>query len=228
MTTTPGAIRAAVFDAYGTLLDVASAAAEAKDALGTAWASLAEVWRAKQLQYTWLRALAGRHADFRQVTADALDFALDGLGRTDPPLRARLLASYETLAAYPDARPALEALRRAGLPCAILSNGTPEMLAAATEAAGIAPLLDAVLSVETLRMYKPHPSVYALAVDRLGLPREQLLFVSSNGWDAWGAKAFGLTVAWCNRAGQPPERLAPAPDFTVRSLAEIPGIAGVR
>ncbi len=227
MATPGGSLRAAVFDAYGTLFDVASAAAEAKDVLGPRWQPLADLWRSKQLQYTWVRGLAGRHADFRQVTDDALDFALESLGVTDGALRARLLTLYETLAAYPDARPALEALRRAGLPCAILSNGSPPMLAAATRSAGLAGLLDAILSVEEVRVYKPHPSVYQLAVDRLGVRPEELLFVSANGWDAWGAKAFGLTVAWCNRTGQPPERLGPAPDFTVRSLAELPALAGV-
>ncbi|BDG02761.1 haloacid dehalogenase type II [Anaeromyxobacter oryzae] len=220
-------LRAAVFDAYGTLFDVTSAAADAKDALGAHWQPLADLWRTKQLQYSWLRGLAGRHADFRQVTGDALDFALESLGVGDGALRARLMTLYETLAAYPDARPALEALRRSGLPCAILSNGSPPMLAAATRSAGLTGLLDAILSVEEVGVYKPHPSVYRLAVDRLGLAPEEILFVSSNGWDAWGAKASGLTVAWCNRSGQPPERLRPAPDFTIRSLAELPAIAGV-
>ncbi len=217
-------LKVALFDAYGTLFDVASAAAAEKDALGERWAPLAEVWRAKQLQYTWLRALMGRHADFAQVTQDGLDFALESLGLTDAPLRARLLALYERLAAYPDARGALAGLRASGLRTAILSNGSPAMLGAATRSAGLEPLLDAVLSVEEVGIYKPHPSVYQLAVDRLGVAPGEILFVSSNGWDAHGAKAFGLRVAWCNRLGQPKERLPGQPDAEVRSLAELPAL----
>jgi 2-haloacid dehalogenase len=213
-------LKAAVFDAYGTLFDVASAAEAAKDALGERWAPLAEVWRAKQLQYTWLRALMGRHADFARVTEDALEFALESLG-LDGALRGRLMGLYDRLAAYPDARGALEAMRRAGLRTAILSNGSPAMLDAATRSAGLGPLLDAVLSVEEVGVYKPHPSVYQLAVDRLGVAPAEILFVSSNGWDAHGAKAFGLRVAWCNRAGQPKERLPGEVDAEVRTLREL-------
>ncbi len=217
-------LRAAVFDAYGTLFDVASAAAANREALGDRWGPLAELWRAKQLQYTWLRALMGRHADFWQVTGESLDFALDALGVADPGLRARLLEAYERLAAYPDARPALEALRARGLRLAILSNGAPRMLDAAARSAGLAEQLEAVISVEEVGVYKPHPSVYRRAVDRLGVWPAEVLFVSSNGWDAHGAKAFGLQVAWCNRTGQPRERLPAAPDAEIRSLAELPAL----
>ncbi len=226
----PGAplqgVRAAVFDAYGTLFDVASASERAREALGAKWQPLAELWRAKQLQYTWLRSLMGRHADFWHVTADALDFAMESLGVEDAGLRARLMSLYERLGAYPEARPALQALRDAGLALAILSNGAPRMLAAASEAAGLAPLLDAVLSVEAVGIYKPSPAVYRLALDRLHLWPNEILFVSANGWDACGAKAAGLRVAWCNRAGQPPERLPERPDVQVRSLAELPALVG--
>jgi 2-haloacid dehalogenase len=218
--------RAAVFDAYGTLLDVASAAEREQGALGERWQPLAETWRAKQLQYTWLRSLMGRHADFGQVTGDALDFALESLRIDDPPLRARLMTLYERLDAYPDARPALEGLRRAGLRTAILSNGAPRMLATAVESAGLAPLLDAVLSVEEVGVYKPSPAVYRLAPDRLHVRPEEILFVSSNGWDAAGARAAGLRVAWCNRAGQPGERIPERPDAEVRTLAELPALVG--
>jgi 2-haloacid dehalogenase len=220
-------VRAAVFDAYGTLFDVASASERAREALGERWQPLADLWRAKQLQYTWLRSLMGRHADFWRVTGDALDFALESLGISDPALRARLMSLYERLGAYPEARPVLEALRRAGLRLAILSNGSPRMLAAASEAAGVASLFDAVLSVEAVGIYKPHPSVYKLALDHLRLWPNELLFVSANGWDACGAKSSGLRVAWCNRAGQPAERLPAQPDATMRSLAELPALVGV-
>ncbi len=220
-------IRAVVFDAYGTLFDVASASERAKEALGDRWQPLAEIWRAKQLQYTWLRSLMGRHADFWHVTGDALDFALDSLGIADPPLRARLMSLYERLDGYADARPTLERLRAGGLKLAILSNGTPRMLAAAAESAGLAPLLGAVLSVEKVGIYKPSPIVYRLALDHLRLWPSEILFVSANGWDAAGARAAGLRVAWCNRAGQPQERIPEPPDFEIRSLAELPSLLGL-
>jgi 2-haloacid dehalogenase len=217
-------VRAAVFDAYGTLFDVASAARAEEGALGDKAGPLAHLWRAKQLEYTWLRSLMGRHADFRAVTADALDYALEALAIGDAALRERLLALYERLGAYPEARLALERLRAHGLRLAILSNGEPGMLATAASSAGLSDLLEAVLSVEDVGVYKPHPRVYTLAVDRLGLAAHDILFVSANGWDAAGAKAFGLTVAWCNRAGQPRERLGLEPDAVIRSLDELPAL----
>jgi 2-haloacid dehalogenase len=220
-------IKAAVFDAYGTLFDWASAAARARDALGDRAQPLAELWRQKQLQYTWLRSLMGRHADFWQVTGEALDFALEGMGLADPALRARLMGLYERVDAYPEAAPVLSRLRAAGKRTAILSNGAPRMLAEAAAHAGLAPLLDEVLSVEEVGVYKPHRSVYQLAATRLGLWPAEILFVSANGWDAWGGKAFGFRVAWCNRAGQPRERLTEPPDAEVRSLAEVPGLLGL-
>lgn len=216
-----------VFDAYGTLFDWASAAERSRDALGDRWRELAELWRRKQLQYTWLRSLMGRHADFWQVTSEALDFALDSLGLADPALRARLMGAYLQVAAYPDARRCLELLRAAGHSTAILSNGEPRMLEAAVESGGLGSLLDAVLSVEAAGAYKPHPSVYRLAAERFGCAPGQLLFVSANGWDASGAASFGMQVAWCNRDGRKAERLPGAPDFTVRSLSEIPGLLGI-
>ncbi len=220
-------IRAMVFDAYGTLFDVASAADRARDDLGERWQTLADTWRAKQLQYTWLRSLMGRHTDFWQVTGDALDFALESMAIRDPDLRARLMALYEQLGPYPEVRETLERLRAGGLRLAVLSNGTPRMLSAAAESAKLDHLLDAILSVEEVGVYKPHPSVYRLAVDRLGVTAPKIAFVSSNGWDAHGAKAFGFRVAWCNRTGQPSERLPGEPDIKVRTLAELPELVAV-
>jgi 2-haloacid dehalogenase len=219
--------RAVVFDAYGTLLDFASAAHGARDALGEQWQPLADLWRRKQLEYTWLRSLMGAHADFWAITGDALDHALDALKLTDTGLRQRLMDAYARLDGYPDAAPALEALRKAGLKTAILSNGTPRMLAQAVRSARLDGLLDQVLSVEEVGVYKPHPSVYRLAVDKLGLWPAELVFVSANAWDAHGAKQAGLRVAWCNRAGQARERLVGAPDAELRSLAELPGLLGI-
>ncbi len=219
--------RAVVFDAYGTLLDFASAAAQARDVLGDRWQPLNDLWRRKQLEYSWLRALMGRHADFWQLTGDALDHALEALAIAEPGLRQRLMDAYARLDAYPDAAPALRALQARGVKLAILSNGTPRMLAQAVRSARLDTLLDQVLSVEEVGTYKPHPSVYRLACDRLGVWPAELAFVSANGWDAWGAKAAGLRVAWCNRAGQPRERLTEPPDAVIRGLDELPGLLGL-
>ena len=215
-------IEACVFDAYGTLFDVSSAARSAEDSLGDKWQPLAELWRAKQLQYTWLRSLAGRHADFWQVTGDALDFALSTLRVDDPRLRDRLLNLYMVLGAYPEVLETLRRLRRSGMKLAILSNGSPAMLAAAAANAGIANLLDAILSVEEVKVYKPHPSVYALVCERLNVVAARVVFVSSNGWDAYSAKAFGFHTLWCNRFGQAPERIPETPDAQIATLVELP------
>ncbi len=220
--------RAVVFDAYGTLFDVASAAAAAKDVLGDRWQPLADLWRQKQLQYSWLRALMGKHADFWVVTGDALDFAMEALGINEPDSRTRLMDCYARLGAYPDAEGTLDRLRRAGLKTAILSNGAPVMLALAARSARLEGLLDLVLSVEEVGIYKPHPSVYRLACDRLSVKPAEVVFVSANGWDAWGAKAFGLRVAWCNRTGQPRERLGEGPDAEIGSLADLLPSLGLR
>lgn len=217
-------IEACVFDAYGTLFDVNSAARSAQTSLGEKWQPLAELWRAKQLQYTWLRGLAGRHADFWQVTGDALDFALATLQIEDPSLRARLMDLYLVLGAYPEVADTLKRLKAAGMKLAILSNGSPAMLAAAGANAGIADLLDTVLSVEQVKIYKPHPSVFQLACTRFNVPADRICFLSSNGWDAYSAKAFGFRVLWCNRFGQAPERIPETPDAQVTTLAEVPDI----
>jgi 2-haloacid dehalogenase len=224
--TTPklAGIEACVFDAYGTLFDVNSAARSAQDSLGEKWQPLAELWRAKQLQYTWLRGLAGRHADFWQVTGEALDFALSTLQLEDPALRARLMNLYLMLTAYPEVPDTLTRLKAAGMKLAILSNGTPAMLAAAVANAGITHLIDVILSVEEVQVYKPHPSVYRLACDRLNVVASGICFLSSNGWDAYSAKAFGLRTLWCNRFGQAPERIPETPDAQIATLAELPDI----
>jgi 2-haloacid dehalogenase len=218
-------IRACVFDAYGTLFDVASAARRSADALGAEVAPrLAELWRDKQLQYSWLRAVQNRHADFWQVTGEALDFALDAVGIADPALRDRLMQLYLTLEGYPEAPAALRQLRAAGFATTILSNGSPTMLAAAVAHAGLDDLFDQVLSVEAVGVYKPHPKVYQLACERLSLAAEAIVFVSSNGWDAWAASAFGMRAVWCNRQRLTRDRLPGAPDREISSLAELPDL----
>jgi 2-haloacid dehalogenase len=219
-------IKACVFDAYGTLFDYASAAAGCRDLLGGKAERLTLLWRDKQLQYTWLRAVQNRHADFWQVTGDALDYALEALDLADPTLRDRLMNLYLTLAAFPEGPEVLRRLKAAGLATAILSNGSPAMLRAAVEGAGIGGRLDDVLSVEEVGVYKPHPRVYQLAVERLGAAAGTILFVSSNAWDAYAASAFGMRVAWCNRYAQRRERLPGHPDREIRTLAELPGLLG--
>lgn len=221
-------VSACVFDAYGTLFEVDSVARGAQEALGDRWRALSELWRAKQLQYTWLRGLAGHHADFWQVTGEALDFAMASLGIEDRGLHRRLMDLYLGISAYPEVPATLSRLKEKGLKFAILSNGTPSMLAAATANAGIGSYFDAVLSVEEVGVYKPHPSVYGLACDRLGVPASEICFLSSNSWDAWSAKAFGLTTLWCNRFSQPPERIPTPPDGEIRDLSALPDLLGFR
>jgi 2-haloacid dehalogenase len=216
--------RACVFDAYGTLFDVNSTVRCAEGMLGDRCQQLAELWRTKQLQYTWLRGLAGHYADFWQVTGDALDFALSTMQLEGSALREQLLNSYLILNAYPEVTDALKRLRSSGIKLAILSNGTPTMLAKAAAHAGIDHLFDAVLSVEEVKVYKPHPSVYRLACEHLHLAPEQICFISSNGWDAYSAKAFGFRVVWCNRSGQSAEQIPQTPDAPIDTLAELPEI----
>jgi 2-haloacid dehalogenase len=219
-------IDACVFDAYGTLFDVGSAAAKNREALGPQADAFSATWRRKQLEYSWLRSLMGVHADFWQVTTEALDFACERHGIADAGLRERLLASYRQLSAYPEVPGMLTAIRGNGLKTAILSNGAPAMLQAAVDAAGIGALLDQVLSVEAVGVYKPHARVYQLAVDRLGVPASRICFLSSNGWDIAGAAQFGFRAIWINRAGEPRERLPAGPELELSDLGPLPQIVG--
>ena len=220
-------VRACVFDAYGTLFDFASAAAACPEIEPGPRAALTALWRDKQLQYAWLRSLQGRYVDFWQVTGDALDFALDSLDLATPGLRDRLMGLYRTLSPFPEVPGVLRALRRAGFATAILSNGSPSMLEEAVAGAGLSALFDAVLSVEAVRVFKTSAKVYQYALDRLGLQASQVAFQSSNAWDAYAASDFGMRVVWCNRYGQRRERLPGAPDFEIRTLAELPALLGV-
>jgi 2-haloacid dehalogenase len=217
-------IKACVFDAYGTLFDFASAARSCRDVLGDDIDKLTVLWRDKQLQYTWLRATQGLHVDFWQVTGDALEFALETLAIDKPGLRDRLMTLYLSLDLFPEITNVLKRLKGAGMRLAILSNGSPRMLDAVVKASKLETLLDAVLSVEDVGVYKPHPKVYQLAVDRLGVPASAISFQSSNAWDAYAASAFGMKVVWCNRYGQRPERLPGAPDREIWSLVELPAL----
>jgi 2-haloacid dehalogenase len=219
-------IRACVFDAYGTLFDVSAATARCRSELGDRADALTTLWRSKQLEYSWLRSLRGDYVDFWHVTGQSLDYALAAIDVHDPALRSRLMELYFVLDAFPDVRYALAELKTAGLKTAILSNGSPSMLTAAVHRARLEDLLDAVISVDSVRIYKPHPTVYQLAVDRLKLPAERICFLSANYWDASGAALFGFRVIWINRAGAMPDPLPGEPDHEIKSLAALPALLG--
>jgi 2-haloacid dehalogenase len=213
-------VRAVLFDAFGTLFNVHGPVARLGSELGPNAVAISELWRAKQLQYSWLRSLMGAHADFEAVTAEALDFALAQFGVTAPALRDRLLALYLTLDAYPDAKSALQRLRGKAIVTGVLTNGTPQMIEAAVHASGLTDLLDHLLSVESVGIYKPHPRVYRLGEQRLQLPPGMIGFVTANGWDAAGAAHYGFKVVHLKRFDQPPERLPSGPAMTVKTLDE--------
>lgn len=221
---TPIRADAFVFDAFGTLFDVHSVAALAERCAPGAGAALSRLWRTKQLEYTWLQSLmaspAQRRDDFDVLTRRALDYAVDALALPiDTSTRARLADGYRHLQPHADTVATLQSL--GPRPRWILSNGTHAMLASLVRDAGLAPAIDGVLSADDAGIYKPSPRVYELAVARLGLPAPRIAFVSSNCWDAVGAKAFGFTTLWVNRDGAPVDRHGPEPDRIVASLAEL-------
>lgn len=220
------AITTCIFDAYGTLFDVNAAARQAaaepgQDALAAVWPKLATDWRSKQLEYSWLRAVADRHTDFWQVTQDGLDWAMAASGLDDPALRTRLLALYRELAAYPEVPAMLATLKSRGVATGILSNGSPDMLDAAVSSAGLSDVLDATLTVESVGVFKPHAKVYDLVSAHFGCASDEVLFVSSNGWDACGAAGYGFRTVWVNRTGAPADRLYAAPHHTLPDLTNI-------
>jgi 2-haloacid dehalogenase len=209
------------FDAYGTLFDVHSAAARSAATLGPRWERLSDIWRTKQLEYTWVRAASGRRESFAAITEASLDFAATIVGGVTASERAALLDAYRTLDAYPEVAATLQALKAHGATLAILSNGDPDMLDTAVAAAGLGGLFDAVLSVEAAGTFKPMASVYCLVTDRYGLAPAAVAFVSSNRWDIAGAKAFGFTCHWVNRAGRPDEYADLPPDRVITSLTAL-------
>jgi len=221
-----------VFDAYGTLFDVAAAAREAAaepggEALARHWPKLAADWRTKQLQYSWMRAVTGVHADFWQVTRDGLDWAMEASGLDDDALRERLLQLYWELSAFPEVPAMLQALKAAGQTTAILSNGSPDMLAGAVDSAGLGDVLDGLISVEEVGVFKPAFVVYELVERRFGVEKDEVLFVSSNGWDAACAGGYGFRTAWVNRAEEPVDRLPWTPDHVLSDLTLIPELVRV-
>jgi 2-haloacid dehalogenase len=219
-------VGALVFDAYGTLFDV-RAVSDACAGVAADPASFVALWRAKQLEYAFLRALMRSYADFWTVTRDALRYAAAATGTPlASELEAALMEAWYRVLPFPDVAAALRELAARGLPLAILSNGAPEMLARLVATTGLDGYFRTLLSVDAVSSYKPDPAVYVLAERALGLPREQLLFVSSNYWDVAGARAFGLLVCWINRAGAKPDELGLAPDYVLTSLAQLPALAG--
>ena len=213
-------LAALVFDAYGTLFDVHSVVERCERLFPGRGAELSRLWRSKQLEYSWLRSLMGRHEDFWRLTGGALSFACRSLGLACPEqVHEELMAAYLRLETFPEVKGALADLSR--VPLAILSNGAPEMLRAVVEHQGLADTFTAVISVEEARIFKPHPSVYALAPGRLGVPKEAVGFVSANSWDVAGAATFGLQAFWINRTGSPAEDLPGRPLQVLRSLDEL-------
>lgn len=216
-----------LFDAYGTLFDLQPVVARHRAALGPAADRFAELWRAKQLEYTWVHSLAGQPVSFRKLLGRSLDTAaaLAGIAvATD--LRAALIAGYDALTPYPEVREALMALKRKGSRVAILSNGDPDLLDNAARSADLAGILDAVLSVSDVGVFKPAARVYRLGMTRFGAAREDVTFVSSNCWDVAGAAAFGFQTVWVNRSGAPDEYPDMLASHVVSSLAGLPLLAG--
>lgn len=218
--------RAYVFDAYGTLLDVHAAIGKHRDKVGTDATAFSELWRVKQIEYTWTQSLLGHYVPFWTLTERALDFCFAKFPKVDRALKPALLAAYKELGAYPDARPCLEALRKKDIKTAILSNGSTDMLQSAVEAARFTDVLDFVLSVDEVKSFKPGRAVYQLAVDKLGVAASDIAFISSNRWDVAGSANFGFKPIWVNRAGNPDEYPDFQPVKVVKSLSEVEG-AGI-
>jgi len=220
-------IKACVFDAYGTLFDVHSAVGNLRDEVGPRYAELSAVWRTKQLEYTWLRSLMRTHCDFWQLTSEALQYAMDANEINDKPLHEKLMQAYLKLDAFPEVKRVLSLLKKSGIPTAVLTNGSPMMIEAAVNSAGLNDVVTHQLSVESVGIFKPDPQVYQLASDELGVAPANISFQSSNAWDAAGAAHFGFQVAWVNRYSQPVERLPGTPGAIISNLDGLPGVIGI-
>jgi 2-haloacid dehalogenase len=219
-------IKALAFDAYGTLFDVFSVTALCDKLFPGSGTALAQLWRMKQLQYSLLRSMMDRYKDFWQITENGLAYACKSL-KLDltADKRKQLMNAYLSLAAFPDVKPGLEALKKQGLRLAILSNGEPKMLTAAAKSAGLTPLLDTIISVDEIKIFKPSPRVYALASQRLKVDNAELGFVSSNSFDINGAAATGLRTFWIQRStAEPPEELGYTADRVVHAMTDLPGL----
>ena len=214
-------VRHTVYDAYGTLFDVHSAAYRYQSRLGEQAQAVSAMWRTKQLEYTWLRSLMQRYVDFWKVTQDALDYALDSQGIVDNSLRKDLLNAYHELPCYPEVTETLSKIKQMGLGTAILSNGSPEMIKAGVINSNLEMVLDKIISVDTIKIFKPSPIVYKLATDQLGCNPEEILFFSSNAWDVSGASTFGFKTVWVNRFAKAPERLPGTPVIEIKTLDAV-------
>lgn len=215
-------VAAVVFDLYGTILTIESMRAHVAAAGVAEPDAFVTAWRRKQIEYAFITTLANAYRDFDRLTALALEFTCAERDVTlDAAARAQLVGAWQTMPAYDDVAPALRALAARGIPCAVLTNGTPDSARSALAASGILDVLADVLSVDAVRAFKPDPRVYALATARFACPPSEIVFVSSNSWDAWGAANFGFRVAWCNRFGRAPEALTPPPEIQLRGLHEL-------
>ena len=214
-------VRHAVFDAYGTLFDVHSAASRYQVRLGLHAQALSKMWRSKQLEYTWLRSLMNCYVDFWEVTQDSLDYALEYQGIDDKSLRKDLLRAYYELSCYPEVPDSLSKLKQMGLGTAILSNGSRKMLEAGVRNSKLGKVLDSIISVDSIEIFKPSPKVYQLATDQLGCNTEEILFFSSNAWDVSGASTFGFKTIWVNRFAQATERLPGTPIMEINTLDAV-------
>ena len=214
--------RAVVFDAYGTLFDVHSVASLAEQLFPGKGEALSQMWRSKQLEYAWLRTMSRRYKPFWEITRDALRFSCERLGiDLDESAQQRLMNQYSSLSAFPENLQTLRLLRQAGLPLGILSNGNRDMVDVSVRSAGMTGLFEHILSAETVQRFKTDDAVYALAPKAFSCRPEQILFVSSNGWDAIGARWFGFTSFWINRAGLPLDRLDEVPQYQGSLLSDI-------
>lgn len=220
-------IEACVFDAYGTLFDVNTAVLGLHENVGSDYVAVSNAWRKRQLEYTWLRTLMDTHVDFWKITSDSLSVTLREFSIESNQLHAQLMDAYLRLSAFPEVTNVLWLLKQAGMKTAILTNGTPTMVASAVENAGIRPWIDQQLSVESVGVYKPDARVYQLAVDTLQVSPDHIAFMSSNAWDAAGAAHFGFAVAWVNRYSQASEALPGTPSAMLSDLSELPGLLGM-
>ena len=218
------AINHFVFDAYGTLFDVHSAANRYAAEIGPQWERMSQIWRTKHLEYTWIHAATDRHAAFWTLARRSLDFAAASTGGLSDELKSKLMSAYRTLGAYPEVKATLEALKSRGDKLAILTNGDPDMIAEAIRAAGLEGLFDAVLTVHEAGVFKPDARVYKLAVDRFGVAPAAISFQSSNRWDIAGGQVFGFRTVWINRTGAPDEYPDMPPAHTITDLTALAGL----
>lgn len=217
-------IKLCVFDAYGTLFDINSVTKHYCNELGDISEQFSNLWRSKQLEYTWLRSLMNRYDNFWCITEESLNYALDYFNIKNDFLKINLLKAYENINCYEEVPTTLSKLKERGISTAILSNASPNMLNMAIKNSKIDSHIDSCLSVDSLKIYKPHPTVYNLILEKYNLNKNEILFVSSNSWDVAGAKSFGFNVSWINRFNSKKEVLPFEPDIELKSLMDLPNI----